>query len=777
MSHLCSPTLCTACGACINACPFKAIEWRENSFAEQFPFINNSLCKDCGACDRVCPQLVEMQGNLPVQSYACWQKSADDLAKSASGGAARALGQAVIEKGGIVFGCSFSEGRNHHKAVTTMEGLDDFSGSKYVWSDVEYCYRTMREWLRKQENRPALFIGTPCQVDGLKHFLGELCDSPALFTADLICHGTPPPSYIREFLKDTEGDEPERLVCRDRSGGALHGVLKNGREFHYSGGFDCSMYLQAFVRGITYRERCYSCRYAMPRRVGDITLGDYWRISRNHLPADAPEILSIVYVNTEHGRNLLDLAGKRLECHSVPSYEAVSRKNNLVQPQERPAARDAFLKLLPGKGFTEAIRQVLHPSSVSGGVLKGRLRELAKNAAKHVCQFAYSLFFRFDSHEVRRKGNGKIVRVTTGDEASLCNDYGLFFQYYAMKAILEERGYQVYRQDRLLEKNGSAWDNGGKWMKTLPLVDCLKEMIGRLRHRPLGSHRLHRLFRKSYSHLISPFFEYCKEPADICIIGGDMVFHTRSEALDAFMDNAVRDGRRIAFAATGNWGACATDALWQLRAREVFPLFKAMSVRGGKGVEICRKLALSPVFMSIDPILLLTRKDYEQIISKEHILKEKTMLCQMDNMDNFKAMTADAWSGVAGRLSVDLKLTGRAFSDNCPKSLQNHVILPSPEDFLRAVRDAVFVVTDSLQGVAFALLFEKQFVCVCKDANVEMIQDTLKSIGISDRILLTTNAESVFTLLKNEIDWLVVCSKLEAWRLDTLKWLEDACKS
>lgn len=104
------------------------------------------------------------------------------------------------------------------------------------------------------------------------------------------------------------------------------------------------------------------------------------------------------------------------------------------------------------------------------------------------------------------------------------------------------------------------------------------------------------------------------------------------------------------------------------------------------------------------------------------------------------------------------------------------MILPSPEDYLRTVRDADFVVTDCLQGVSFALLFEKQFVCVCKDANVEMIQDTLKSIDISDRILLTANAESVFTLLKKEIDWPVVCSKLEAWRLDTLKWLEDACK-
>ena len=57
-----------------------------------------------------------------------------------------------------------------------------------------------------------------------------------------------------------------------------------------------------------------------------------------------------------------------------------------------------------------------------------------------------------------------------------------------------------------------------------------------------------------------------------------------------------------------------------------------------------------------------------------------------------------------------------------------------------------------------------------------MIQDTLKSIDLSDRILLTANAESVFSLLNKEIAWPVVCSKVEALRLDTLKWLDDACK-
>ena len=359
MSHLCEKSLCTACGACLNACPFDAISWRTDRFGEEYPFIDPDKCRDCGACTRACPQLGEPFVRRPLQSYGCWMPDIGDRAKCSSGGCGKALSLAVLDRGGTVFGCTFRDGKNHHVAVHTAAELEALSGSKYVWSDVEHTFREVRELLRQPGDAPVLFIGTPCQTDGLKHMLGELAESPRFFCADLICHGTPPPAYIREFLQKTEGGEPERLVCRDQNGVALHGRLKDGREFHHSGGFGSSAYLLAYIHGIPYRERCYSCRYAAPERAGDVTLGDYWGISRAPLSPNAPELVSIAYLNTPKGESLFEMAGSRLAHYPVPVGDAVGGKRNMQCPQTRPDARDVFLKALPDAGFTAAVQRAL----------------------------------------------------------------------------------------------------------------------------------------------------------------------------------------------------------------------------------------------------------------------------------------------------------------------------------------------------------------------------------------------------------------------------------
>lgn len=295
------------------------------------------------------------------------------LSQVSSGGAARALGESVLACGGVVFGCAYRDGRNHHVRVDTPDGLAALSGSKYVWSDVGLTFREVRDCLREAQEYPVLFIGTPCQVAGLRSFLGELAQSERFYAVDLICHGVPAPSVLEEFLRETEGDVPERLSCRDRQGIGLHGRLANGREFHYTGGFACNDYLQAYIYGLTYRERCYSCRYAQSRRVGDITLGDYWGIDRRFLPPDAGELLNILLVNTAQGERLLELARERVALHPVPVEAAVAGKSNLQHPQRRPPERDFFLRKVHSDGVAGALR----------AAVRRQRRRLGREAALH----------------------------------------------------------------------------------------------------------------------------------------------------------------------------------------------------------------------------------------------------------------------------------------------------------------------------------------------------------------------------------------------------------
>ena len=47
-----------------------------------------------------------------------------------------------------------------------------------------------------------MFSGTPCQVAGLKAFLGKEYDN--LFTIDIICHGVPNAEFFKGYLEILE---------------------------------------------------------------------------------------------------------------------------------------------------------------------------------------------------------------------------------------------------------------------------------------------------------------------------------------------------------------------------------------------------------------------------------------------------------------------------------------------------------------------------------------------------------------------------------------------
>ena len=73
--------------------------------------------------------------------------------------------------------------------------------SKYVESDLGEIFPRIRELLDKKKK--VLFTGTPCQVAGLKAYLGK--NREGLFTADLMCHGATSSMVFHRYLEETYG--------------------------------------------------------------------------------------------------------------------------------------------------------------------------------------------------------------------------------------------------------------------------------------------------------------------------------------------------------------------------------------------------------------------------------------------------------------------------------------------------------------------------------------------------------------------------------------------
>lgn len=179
---------CCACAACENICPKNAISFKEDDFGYKYPHIDVSRCVDCGLCDRICPVLSPVSKSYPHEVYAAKSIEPERCTESASGGFVASLAENIIKDGGIVYGC-YAENYQTigHIRVDNVDDLGKIKNSKYVQSDIRHTYRDALYDLKL--NKFVLFIGTPCQIAGLRSFLRKEYDN--LLTCDFVCHGVP----------------------------------------------------------------------------------------------------------------------------------------------------------------------------------------------------------------------------------------------------------------------------------------------------------------------------------------------------------------------------------------------------------------------------------------------------------------------------------------------------------------------------------------------------------------------------------------------------------
>lgn len=302
---------CTGCGACVQRCPKRCISWTQREFGFRYPQIDKDACVNCGQCEKVCPIDKALEVSAEQKAYAAVHKDDEVLAKSTSGGAFTAIADAVFAQGGIVYGAAMLDGMQVKHIRTS--GKDDFEGlrsSKYLQSDTGTTYQMVEQDLK--QGKTVLYSGTPCQIDGLKNFLGK--DYENLYTVDIVCHGVGSQAYFDKYMDYARERYGKIKALRFRSkeyagwscGGVVVVVDSSDclKKIPYRD-FD-NYYYSYFLSGDIYRKSCYSCKYANTNRVGDFTLGDYWGVEALNLPLQTENGCSLLLVNNRHVMQLLD---------------------------------------------------------------------------------------------------------------------------------------------------------------------------------------------------------------------------------------------------------------------------------------------------------------------------------------------------------------------------------------------------------------------------------------------------------------------------------------
>lgn len=303
---------CCGCWACYNACPKQCIEMKEDNEGFRYPIIDKENCIDCGLCEKVCPIIHAVKEDIPhKQSGFLLQHTNDKIRhESTSGGAYTALASWVIKQGGIAFGAGFRKGTFivEHQAVSAIEDLSIFRNSKYVQSNVGDIYKQVKKYLK--EGMWVIFSGTPCQVEGLRHYLG-LREYEKLIIVDLVCHGIPSPRLLAKHIEVQHsliGGKFTNVLFRDKYYGyhySSFSIYNENPDKDYHKGVDTNEFLRAFFNNLSDRPSCYDCRFKKRYRNSDITIWDCFPIEEFTKDFDGKGTTRVL-VHTEKGKRLIN---------------------------------------------------------------------------------------------------------------------------------------------------------------------------------------------------------------------------------------------------------------------------------------------------------------------------------------------------------------------------------------------------------------------------------------------------------------------------------------
>lgn len=350
---------CCGCTACYSICPKNAIEMIPDSEGFEYPVIDKARCVECGMCVQACP--IENPPALSCKYEAevvARNRSFDVLCESTSGGFIDALYRyVVVELGGFGVGVSYDdEFMPVHTITNDYETATGFRNSKYAQSKLADTFSDMKILLENEKT--VLFVGTPCQVAGLKTFLRK--DYENLFTVDLVCRSIPSPKLWREYIKWQETRHKSRvkkITCRKKTYGYHSGTLEiefeNSKK--YSGSNRVDYYMKSFHKDICSRPSCYDCKFKTKHRSSDFTVFDCWEPQKVALEklVDDDRGFSNVIAHSKKGKELLSKLSD-IQIYSASADKMFEFTGDMESRSiERKPQRDTFYIDLEKLGFEE----------------------------------------------------------------------------------------------------------------------------------------------------------------------------------------------------------------------------------------------------------------------------------------------------------------------------------------------------------------------------------------------------------------------------------------
>lgn len=238
-----------------------------------------------------------------------------------------------------------------------------------------------------------------------------------------------------------------------------------------------------------------------------------------------------------------------------------------------------------------------------------------------------------------------------------------------------------------------------------------------------------------------------------------------------FVDDCVR---KIAYASS--FGVSEIPSFQKRATAAYLDRFYRVSVREQKGKEIVESLSNNKAEVVADPTMLLDRNEWaEEVKNSDVDTSAPYIFCYFlgSNQEARKAANElkyrTGYRIIAIRHMDEFVETDEMFGDEAPYNVD-------PEDFVKYIKDAAYVLTDSFHCSAFSIQFQKKFMTFyrfavgAKGGRNSRIDSLFSVLGIPRDHIYQGDISKV----NSQIDWKEVDTKLCAFRKESVSYLKNA---
>lgn len=322
---------CCGCNACGDICPKGAISFKVDNEGFWYPQVDNNKCVDCGLCNKICPvetECLSRRNNIIEPAcYAAEHKSIEVIFNSTTAGMFSALAEGMYAQKGYVGGAIHNEDFSvSHFVSNNRNDLQQLRRSKDLQSNAEGFYKRIKKLLDADEK--VLVCGVPCQIAALLNYIGK--DYENLITVDLICAGVNSPKVWRKYLDYIENKVGAKIVWTENKS-KEYGWDKLTQKFVFDNGdeyFDTdktSLFIHGYIVSHLYcRPSCYECNFKGFPRIADITIGDFWGITKYTKNHNSNMGTNLVMINSKKGEEYFNKIKKRVNVEEAKLEWALS---------------------------------------------------------------------------------------------------------------------------------------------------------------------------------------------------------------------------------------------------------------------------------------------------------------------------------------------------------------------------------------------------------------------------------------------------------------------